>query len=158
MYENVPNLNYTFPKVKKRSKYFGVRLPTTLDFYDCRSYLLDDASVCKKSKIPWLPEERATKMQLYKTVSPIAINFCFDSREWCNWTETARVLRRFRKEVAFYLIEWRKAAAFLRKYPNISGGSIRYRPKFIVLNNFGVTLYCDASIKYILPFTIKKEK
>ena len=127
---------------KRGGHYFGVRLPRSVDFFDCRAseeMLCTDAYRVDKygdgKPITLWSSERADWTLGIRSTSSASLQFYFDSREPQNAGNSARILQKLRAMLAEAWRAWRKARR--RKARKGQGGGCVYRPRYVELANFG---------------------
>ncbi len=85
-----------------------------------------------------------------QTTYPISTQFYFDSRSEHMSHETARVIRSSRQQLAK---QWRRYRSAVRNPAKPgAGGSVAYKPSFVALCNYGISVGADDRIRAVGSF------
>jgi hypothetical protein len=138
MYEPIPTDEIP---VARTGKYFGVKLPRSVPFFDCR-WPNDKELPTVDGITLWSSERASLALGLRRhTTYPCSIQFYFDSRHPEMPHETARVIRSSRVQLAR---QWKAYRRGLRNPAKPGeGGSIAYKPAFVALCNYGISVGAD---------------
>lgn len=138
-FEPIPSKEIPIPIT---GRYFGVRLPRSVPFFDCRWPDVSSLPV-RDGRTLWSSERAAHSIGLIarNVTYPCSVQFYFDSRSEHETAETARVIRSSREQLAK---QWKRYREAIRHpaQPG-AGGSIAYKPTFVALCNYGISVGAD---------------